>query len=105
MPLYTEQKRKAIAARLAFNQTSLREELRYLKDPLKLSDYIVDLLRRDGFAKALELVRMSSKDIACTVSWNHVIDHEMSQGRVNDAVKLYNEVYPLVLFGRDRSVG
>ena len=76
-----------------FKKKSLEEELRWLKDPLKLGDNTVALLRQDEFQKALELVRLASKDIQCTVSWNHLVDYEMSKGRVTNASKIYNEVY------------
>lgn len=92
LPLYTKHKRRAIIARLAFDESSLREELKYLRDPLKLADYVHDLLQKDAFEKAAELVRMAGKSTPCTVSWNHLINYEMSQERVNSAVKLYNEV-------------
>ena len=75
-----------------FKKKSLEEELRWLKDPLKLGANIVALLRQDEFQKALELVRLASKDIQCTVSWNHLVDYEMSKGRVTNASKIYNEV-------------
>lgn len=77
-----------------FSRTSLEHEMRWLKDPLKLGDCIVRLLKQDGFQKALALVRLASKNIECTVSWNYLIDFYMSKGRVSDAVKLYNEVGP-----------
>ena len=94
MPRYTKHKQKAMTARLSFNQKNLREELRYLGDPLKLADHVKSLLQRDGFNKAVELVRMAGTSVSCTVSWNHLIDHEMCQGRVNGALKLYHEVRP-----------
>jgi len=75
-----------------FSRTSLEQELRWLSDPLKLGDHVVKLLRKDDDEKALALVRLASKDIACTVSWNYLIDFSMGKGRVSDAVKLYNEV-------------
>ena len=76
----------------SYNKSHLRLELRWLKDPVKLADRTVKLLRDDDFLKALELVRLASKDVECTVSWNHLIDYEMSKARVTEAVKLYNEV-------------
>ena len=76
-----------------FEKKSLKEELRWLRDPLKLAERVVALLRKDEFQKALELVRLASKDIQCTVSWNHLVDYEMSKGRVTNASKIYNEVY------------
>lgn len=76
----------------SYKKSNLELELRWLKDPVRLADHTVKLLRQDDFAKALEIVRLASKDVECTVSWNHLIDYEMSKARVSKAVKLYNEV-------------
>lgn len=67
-------------------------EVRWLKDPLKLAQHTVRLLREDDVEKALEIVRLAGKEVGCTVSWNHLIDYEMSKARVNNALKLYNEM-------------
>ena len=75
----------------SYKRSNLQLELRWLKDPVKLADHTVKLLREDDLTKALELVRLASKDVECTVSWNHLIDYEMSKARVAAAVKLYNE--------------
>lgn len=71
---------------------SVRKELQYLKDPLVLADHVRQYLREDEFDKTLALVRAASKDVQCTVSWNHLIDYELSKGRMNAAIKTYNEV-------------
>ena len=76
----------------AFSRHSLEQELRWLRDPLKLGDHTVKLLRQNEPQKALAIVRLASKDVECTVSWNHIIDYFMSKGNVSDAVKFYNEV-------------
>ena len=72
--------------------------MRWLKDPLKLAQHTVRLLREDDVEKALEIVRLASKDVECTVSWNHLIDYEMSKARVNNALKLYNEVSAYLVY-------
>jgi len=59
---------------------------------LKLGDNTLRLLRQDNVDKALAIVRLASKDVECTVSWNYMIDYYMSKAKVTDAVKLYNEV-------------
>ena len=59
---------------------------------MRLADHTVRLLREEAFEKALEIVRLASKDVDCTVSWNHLINFEMTKARVSSAVKLYNEV-------------
>ena len=75
-----------------FKKSSLGLELRWLKDPIKLADHTVSLLRQDEHMKACEIVRLASAKMQCTVSWNHLIDYQMSKGRVAEAMKLYNEV-------------
>ena len=75
-----------------FKRTELEQELRYLRDPLKLAENTVSLLRQDDHKKALELVRIASRTMACTVSWNHIIDYDMGRGKVSAAIKTYNEV-------------
>ena len=75
-----------------FSRTSLELEVRWLRDPLKLGDHTVSLLRQDQYVKAQAIVRLASKDVQCTVSWNQLIDYTMSKGKVADAVTLYNEV-------------
>ena len=67
----------------------------WLADPLRLAQEVVKLLKLDsdqGYAKAEGLVRLASKQMACTVSWNHLIDYEMSKGSVKHALKHYQEV-------------
>lgn len=73
-------------------QRALEQELRFLRDPLKLAENTVILLKNGQDEKAGQLVRMASKSMACTVSWNHMIDYEMSKGRVSRAMTIYNDV-------------
>ena len=89
---YVPQPRQSTDQVELYSKNKLLQELKWLKDPLKLGDHTVRLLQHDDYQKALATVRLASKDVECTVSWNHLIDHCMSQGRVTDAVKLYNEV-------------
>ena len=76
-----------------FDRAVLEKELRYLHDPLKLADHTINLLKKDEYHKALELVKMSSRNMSCTVSWNHLMDYEMYKGRVSNALKIYNDVH------------
>ena len=70
----------------------VQKQLQYLKDPLKLADYVVRRCQNGGFEEAQEVVRAASKYMACTVSWNHLIDYQMSQSNINSAFKTYHEV-------------
>jgi hypothetical protein len=74
----------------------IRKHLQYLKDPLKLAEYVRKSLRTsrdDDFEETLEVVRAASKDTECIVSWNHLIEWQLSKGRMNAAIKTYNEVF------------
>ncbi len=71
----------------------LAKQLRYLKDPLKLADYVRKTLLRDDFETAQKVVRAASKDVQCVVSWNHLVDWQLNKGSMNAAIKTYNEVF------------
>ena len=71
----------------------LDRELVYLRDPVKLAEKTITLLRNDDAEKALDLVRQASRSTSCTVSWNHLIDYTMSTGSIRKAVGIYNEVF------------
>jgi len=71
----------------------VQKQLQHLKDPLKLADYVVRRCQNGAFDEAQEVARAASKNMACTVSWNHLIDYQMSQGKMNSAFKTYNEVF------------
>ena len=79
----------------AQDERRARMELKFLKDPLALADRIRSLLKDADApepAKAYSMVRIASRTIQCTVAWNHVMDFEMSKGRISVAMKAYNEV-------------
>lgn len=88
-----EQRANAIRRGQQFKKRDLKRELPYLTDPLKLASHVLDLLHKGEAKKALVIVRLaSSNQVPCTVSWNHLVDHDMKQGRVTDAMRIYNEV-------------
>lgn len=70
----------------------IQAELKWMRDPLKLADNIRGLLREDEFEHAQQLVRAASKNVRCTVSWNHLINYQLSRNASSAAVKTYNEV-------------
>lgn len=71
---------------------AVKKHLTYLKDPVELADFVLRTLREDEFENAEQVVRAASKSIQCTVSWNHLVDWQLSKGRMNAAIKTYNEV-------------
>jgi hypothetical protein len=70
----------------------LRKHPEYANDPLKLAEYTRKALRGDDFETAIAVVRAASKSLSCTVSWNHLIDWQMTKGKMNAALKTFNEV-------------
>ncbi|CAG8971324.1 hypothetical protein HYALB_00005942 [Hymenoscyphus albidus] len=64
----------------------------YGSDPLKLAEYIRKTLQRNDFETALAVVRAASRGLTCIVSWNHLIDWQMSKGKMKGALKTYNEM-------------
>lgn len=70
----------------------LKIELRWLRDPLKLSQHVEKLLQKQNWDKALALVRLSNRGSVYTVAWNHLLNYQMKTGQVRAAVKLFNEV-------------
>ncbi|KAF2819081.1 pentatricopeptide repeat protein-like protein [Ophiobolus disseminans] len=69
-----------------------KRELRHLQDPLELATFVKKELGKDRATEMLQLVRMASHSMECIVSWNHIIDHYLANERVNDALKVYNEM-------------
>ncbi|KAF1842417.1 uncharacterized protein K460DRAFT_346241 [Cucurbitaria berberidis CBS 394.84] len=69
-----------------------KKELRYLQDPVELAGFVRKELGKDKVTEMVQLVRMASQSMQCVVSWNHIIDHYLAKERVNDALKVYNEM-------------
>jgi hypothetical protein len=69
-----------------------KRELRHLQDPLDLAAFVKQELAKGRIEEMLQLVRMASHSMQCIVSWNHIIDHYLTKERVNDALKVYNDV-------------
>ncbi|KAK5718672.1 hypothetical protein LTR15_008405 [Elasticomyces elasticus] len=76
----------------ASRDRAIRKELQWLTDPAKLADHVHYVLRCDNAEKALELVRMASNKMQCVVSWNHCLDYFMRDGKVAEAMKVYNDM-------------
>ena len=74
------------------DEKNLKVELRYLGDRVKLAEHVHYTLRCQKPEKALNLCRLTSKQDQVIVSWNHCIDWHMSQNKIDDAIKIYNEM-------------
>ncbi|KAI1823079.1 hypothetical protein F4861DRAFT_512293 [Xylaria intraflava] len=69
-----------------------RKELEYLKDPFHIANRVSNALKQDNLELAAQITRKASRDTNVTVSWNHLIDYHMQKGRLNTALKFYNEM-------------
>jgi pentatricopeptide repeat protein len=84
-------------AREKYLERAMIRESKYLLDPLKLAQSVVEKLRDHQLDEALALVRASEKSrdgeaVENIVSWNHIIDWLMSQDSPGEAWKVYNEM-------------
>lgn len=82
------------------SDTGLQTELKWTGgDALKLAKSVLDKLKAGAPVKALEMVRLSekmpgadgSKGVDSVVSWNHIMDYNMSKGFTREAFKVFNE--------------
>ncbi|KAI9655025.1 MAG: hypothetical protein M1831_004985 [Alyxoria varia] len=71
---------------------NLKSELKYLRDPLKLAQHIRHVLDHNNEEKAMALARLSSRTLANVVSWNHIINWQMQNGKTQSALHTYNEM-------------
>ncbi|KAI0526472.1 hypothetical protein F5B22DRAFT_159488 [Xylaria bambusicola] len=69
-----------------------RKELEYLNDALHIANRVAAALNKDDFEVAAQITRQASKDKNVIVSWNHLIDYQLRNGRIHAAMKLYNEM-------------
>ncbi|KAI0911573.1 hypothetical protein F4823DRAFT_623467 [Ustulina deusta] len=69
-----------------------RKELAYLGDPLHIANRVKLALNKDNFELAAMITRQASRDNNVTVSWNHLIDYQLGNGRIHAALKLYNDM-------------
>ena len=74
------------------NKSALLKELDWLPDRVKLAEHVHYVLRCNDPEKALNLCRLASKREEVIVSWNHVVDWYMRNGKFDDALKTYNEM-------------
>lgn len=63
-----------------------------LDDPWTIGKYVEKALARGAFEEAYRLVEKASKKHQLIVSWNYLIDHQLKQDKIKDAIKLYNDV-------------
>ena len=75
------------------SRRSEEHQMQFLKDPLKLATAVLDRLRIGDVESGRTLIRLSDKEkVENVVSWNHLMDYEISTGNMKAALKTYNEV-------------
>ena len=78
-------------------EKAVYKQMDYLaEDPWHIAKYVEDALKRDAYDEALLLVQKASRKAQITVAWNHLIDYQIQRDRIKEAVKLLNDVSPLV---------
>ncbi|CAK7202465.1 hypothetical protein SEUCBS139899_005188 [Sporothrix eucalyptigena] len=71
---------------------AVRQRLRFLQDPYNISKAVEGMIKKGKFEEALHLTRAACKDKKVEVSWNLLIDYQMRNHRLNNAIKLFNEM-------------
>jgi hypothetical protein len=71
---------------------SVDKQLSLMDDPYHIAQYVEQALQRNAFDEALLLVQKASKDKKVVVAWNHLIDHQLNNDKLKNAIKLYNDV-------------
>jgi hypothetical protein len=66
--------------------------LKYVGDPYNLAQDVAATLGAGRYQEALLLTQLASRSVNCAVAWNHLIDWSMKQGKVRNALKLFNDV-------------
>ncbi|KAM0334031.1 hypothetical protein ACHAQA_001051 [Verticillium albo-atrum] len=70
----------------------VKKHLERMDDPFKIAQHVHRTLAKDRYDEALLLVQQASKTAQCTVSWNHLIDYQMKNQKLNAAVRLLNDM-------------
>ncbi|KAK0670631.1 hypothetical protein QBC41DRAFT_317428 [Cercophora samala] len=70
----------------------VKKHLQYLKDPLHIGNHVKKALTAGNWDEALMMARMASVDTKVEVSWNHLIDYQLEKGRLQAAIKTFNEM-------------
>ncbi|KAI1085837.1 hypothetical protein F5B20DRAFT_21137 [Whalleya microplaca] len=68
------------------------KQLQYMKDPLHIANHVKNTLDKGRFDDAALIVRKASAYTKLVVSWNHLIDYQLREGRLHAALKLFNEM-------------
>ncbi|KZF22745.1 hypothetical protein L228DRAFT_135187 [Xylona heveae TC161] len=91
-PAWKQQGKRAPTIRGAPSPRELQRRISFMKDPLVLADYVRKAIERGQWTTAVETVRLASKQMSCTVSWNHLINEQFVRGRGHEAFRIYNEM-------------
>lgn len=67
-------------------------QMKYLQDPIKLAQFVRERLRDNNLELVQTVVNKASARMSCVVSWNHIIEWHLENGKMNGALKMYNEV-------------
>ncbi|KAG4306010.1 hypothetical protein PORY_000920 [Pneumocystis oryctolagi] len=61
-------------------------------DSYTLSKNIKTLLNNGNIKDAITKVRNHSRNVSCTIAWNHIINYCMNAGRISFGLKCFNEM-------------
>ncbi|KAJ3474102.1 hypothetical protein NLG97_g9991 [Lecanicillium saksenae] len=71
---------------------AIAKQMEYIQDPWVLGKYIEDLLGKDKFDDAIMTVQLASKKMEAVVSWNQLIDYQLSRDKMKIALGIFNDM-------------
>ncbi|KAG5513972.1 hypothetical protein PMAC_000594 [Pneumocystis sp. 'macacae'] len=70
----------------------IRKSRKLNDDPYILSKNVKALVNQGNITDAVVKIRSYSRNVLCTVAWNHIIDYCMNSGKVSLGLKYFNEM-------------
>lgn len=95
----TSESDKALIKPANINEKQLQHTLKFLVDPTKLQEHTQRLLQKGDVPQAYAILQYASKSRDCVVSWNALVNWCLNEGRLNAALKIYNEVLSMSELG------
>lgn len=91
-PTIEDHPKEAAKANQKKLEWAVKQHLQRMRDPYQIAQYVKKAIERGAFDEALLLVQRAGRQAQIVVSWNHLINHQLKEQRLNAAIKLYNDV-------------
>ena len=73
-------------------ERNVRYTLKNMDDPYQVAQHVRQILGKGSYDEALLLTQTASRSMNAVVSWNHLIDYNLENQQLKQAIKLFNDV-------------